>query len=55
MVQYTALSSIKDSHSLSVHDVKWIPEHIEISTKNFEVLEGDAAGTTQIISAGVDG
>ncbi|XP_064386318.1 dynein axonemal intermediate chain 3-like isoform X2 [Halichondria panicea] len=55
MVQYAAVSSIKDSHSLAVCHVQWVPEHIEVSTKNFQVLEGVGGKTNQIISASIDG
>ena len=55
MVQYAAASSIKDSHSLSVSDVQWVPDHIEVSPKTFQLLEGVAQGCTQIISSGIDG
>ena len=55
MVQYCATSSIKDGHSLSVCDVQWIPDHIEVCPKTFQVLEGAGLSCNQIISCSIDG
>lgn len=55
MVQYCVTSSIKEGHSLPVCDVQWLPDHIDICHKTFQVLEGDGVTCNQIISCSIDG
>ena len=55
IVLYCASSAIKEGHSMSVSDVQWIPNQIQLCQKTAKVLENQSQKCNQIISSSVDG
>ena len=55
IVLYCASSAIKESHSMAITDIQWIPNHIQLSQRSARVLENPSRTCNQIISSSIDG
>lgn len=55
IVRHVALSSIEFGHKKTISAIQWIPSHIEICSKTFQIYSNTTQMCNQLITCSIDG